>query len=94
MVVPLAAVTTTVSVLFPVTKFDLPEITVVASMSAVFATTFTLPVSGASSKVPPSTTAVPFTVNSARLVFELNGATTAFNKIVLVVFRSPAVTIT
>ena len=80
--------------LFPSTRLLLPVIAVTASTSAVLATTFTFLVSGASSRVPPSTTVVPFTVNSERLVLLLSGATTAFRVTVLVVFRSAAVTIT
>ena len=80
--------------LLPSLRSVLPATTLTASTSCALATTETFLVNGASSKVPLSATVTPFTVNSERLVFEDNGATTALNEIVLVVFKSPAVTIT
>ena len=93
MVEPSAAVTTTVTVFGPSTT-ALPVITATASASAGLATTVTLRVSGGKLMLSLSLTAVPFTVNSDKLVFELNGATTAKKVTDFVVTPSAAVTST
>ena len=63
-------------------------------MSSVFTTTFTFLVKAGRLTRSLSATAEPLTVNSERLVFELNGATTTRTVNVLTVTRSGAVTVT
>ena len=91
---PLAAVTTAVNVLFPSIKPDLPETTTTDSASSGVATTVTTRVNGGRAIVPLSVAVRPLTVKVERLVFVLNGATTALMVTTLIVFKSGAVTVT
>ena len=70
-----AAVTVTVTTLFPATRASAPTTTYVASGSSVSTVTSADSVKGSRLKVPPSTTSSPFTWKDVMFVFTLNATT-------------------